>query len=181
LRGAWRVGSTHITVKSRQIVVGISIAIDSDNEFRPDRPIIPAILDTGFNQTFAIHQYHLEESAGIPKPALAYSGATKTYLGHDYDRCFASIWLHRAPFQARQATQTSLRPVLLSRSKEIIVYKYNKMQQAKNIGENDVYPRLPLLGMEALTLNQLRLYVNGKRFSFRISRSFMSWLYADDP
>jgi hypothetical protein len=99
LSGGWHVRSLPVDLYPRQIVVGISISNDNEDDFRDELPIIPAILDTGFNKSFSIHQYYLEQAAHIPKAWLAHNNNAESsetsYLGHPYDTCHASLWLHR--------------------------------------------------------------------------------------
>jgi len=182
LSGAWEVRETPVDFHAQQIVVGVSIAIDTVIRFHDDLPIIPAILDIGLNQSFSIHQYHLEESAGIPKQTLAHFKLNQTYFNQEYDICNASLWLHRLPFQRNNNGPPPRSPVFLGQSSTVIVYKYHKHQLAKHIINNYVYPRLPCLGMKALTENHLRFFLDGKgdKSRFRVSRSLKSWLYAGD-
>jgi hypothetical protein len=182
LGGAWEVRGTPVDFHAQQIVVGVSIAIDSVLTFDDDLPILPAILDTGLNQSFSIHQYHLEESAGIPKQTLAHFISDQKYLTHEYDICSASLWLHRMPFERNNNGSPTPPPLFLGKSNHTIVYKYKKHQLAKHITDNAVFPRLPCLGMKALTENHLRFFVEGKgdKSYFRVSRSFKSWLYAGE-
>jgi hypothetical protein len=173
-----------LDLKSRQIVVGISISDDSEPYFREDLPIIPAILDTGFNKTFSIHQFFLEQSAHIAKDYLAVDnpadGSETTYQDHPYDTCYATLWLHRSPFAPNATRTPARRPLRLGKSNRIFVFKYKQNQNHRNVNIDDIYPRMPLLGMQALMANKLRHFVDGERSSFRISRSFRSWLYAED-
>jgi len=184
LSGAWCIDTTPIDLKASQIVVGISIAIDIVLELPDESPIIPAVLDTGLNHNFSIHQYHLEEGAKLPKQTLAHHRTKRDQInaGHQYDVCYASLWLHRYPFELIDRIDLPRpwnQPVFLGKASEMIVYQYKDNQRAKHIVSNDVFPRLPCLGLKALTENRLRFFVDGERerSRFRISRSFTSWLY----
>lgn len=192
---AWRIHAIPIDFKARQIIVGVSISDDSQATYHHDMPVIPAILDIGFNRSFSIHQFFLEQSAGIAKSSLARVGtllqpsatriidlaAQRTYQGHAYDNHFASLWLHRAPYAFNDMRRVKREPIRLTRTTDIMVYKYQHGTNYKNIDRNDIYPRMPLLGLRSLTENQLRLFVEGERNRYSISRSFRSWLYSDEP
>jgi hypothetical protein len=145
LANAWNIDKTPVDLNSYQIVVGISIATDRVLHLPDESPIIPAILDTGLNQNFSIHQYHLEEVANLPKQTLAHhrTKRNQSNAGHKYDVCYASLWLHRYPFERIDKDRPPHRwrwPIFLAESAEVIVYTYNDNQRAKHIVNNDVFP-----------------------------------------
>jgi hypothetical protein len=155
-----------------KIIVGLSVALPSEHEALPQTAItLPTILDTGFNRTLEIDEWHLVHWAGIHKEHLGTVAKDKVRDGRKYDLCEAKIWLHRTPYEGPTAPRAES-PILLEASTQIRVMA--------TIGKPN--PRLPLLGLNALIENQLQLRLNGANSRFRIYRSIrtiLSSLFTD--
>jgi hypothetical protein len=121
---------------------------------------LPAILDTGFNRTLEIDEWHLVRWAGLRKEHLNPAAKNKSEDGRKYDLCEARIWLHRTPYEGPEAPRAQP-PLLLANSRQVRVMA--------PIGKP--HPRLPLLGPTALIENDLRVAINGERSRYRVYRS----------
>ena len=66
-----------IDLRPPKIIVGVSLTLVGEGKSFPQRVItLPAILDTGFNRTLEIDEWHLVRWAGL----------RKEHLGHDRER-----------------------------------------------------------------------------------------------
>ncbi len=155
-----------IDLRPPKIVVGVSLNPVSEGESFPQGlPTLPVILDTGFNRTFEIDEWHLVRWAGLHKEHLATTEKVKSHEGRKYELCQANIWLHRTPYEGPQTPRVRP-PILLKHSRQVRVMA--------TIGKPD--PRLPLLGLTALIRNHLQVAIDGENARFRIYRSLRSSL-----
>lgn len=134
---------THITVKSEvvevkafQIIVWVSIARKQVPEWNPTLPKFPAILDIGTTHNFVLTNDHLTRWSGIDAASLQELGRvrinrTKSPL-HS-----AGLWLYTdgAPFKLR-------------------------IDDGVAVCDGD-WPRLPILGLRALTNSKLQTFIYG--------------------
>jgi hypothetical protein len=132
-------------VKPYQIVLLVSIA-DRRVDVLPDgAPRFPAILDTGNNHNFAMHQAHLERWAPMILPV-----AGRVEIGTStIPLLAANVWIH--PNRPGTIDPTGQPPLRLELQRGIIVYPPDV--------PNPV--RLPILGLRGLIRNRLRLTIDG--------------------
>ncbi len=155
------VPSGRLDLRPPKILVGLSLSLLSERDALPAGAVIlPAILDTGFNRTFEIDEWHLVHWAGLRTEHLSPVAKDKIHDGRKYELCRATLWLHRTPYEGPRTRRTSP-PVLLARSLQVRVMA--------TVGKPN--PRLPLLGLNALIENKLQLQLDGSNSRFRIYRS----------
>jgi hypothetical protein len=126
-----------VDVKPYQIIVWISILTDDFEQWHSGAPRVPAILDTGNNHNFAITEQQLVHWAGIHSTALAEVGHARE-AGRRVKLCDATVWLHGGDNQ----------PMKLTVAGGVAVYEGS-------------WPRLPILGLRALTNSNLQVLIYG--------------------
>jgi hypothetical protein len=143
-------GLVRISVKPYQIVVWVSVTSRSVLELPPHAPRIPAILDTGQNHHFSIHERHLADWARVERDLLPQK-RTITVEETAIPLHAAALWLHpnQPGFRDRFADQP---PYRLELQEGIAVYPRQG---------ND--PRIPLLGLRALVRNKLHFAMDPER------------------
>ena len=154
-----------------KLIVGLSLTLDTELSFPRGVRAFPAILDTGLNRTLEIDERHLTEWSDYDESWLVAIEGGQTLKDKessvsDYYVSNAHIWLHRTPYEnpSKLATKS---PVLLKRSLQVRVMAPKTAHP---------WPPLPLLGLEALTANDLQLCINSKRCEFTISCSLTSFV-----
>jgi hypothetical protein len=125
-----------VEVKAFQIIVWISVSLQDIQEWDPRTPRFPAILDTGNNHNFAITEEHLVKWAGIQAASL-FEKKKMREREKKVPLRSAGLWLH-----------TDRDPFILTTDEGIAVY------------DGD-WPRLPTLGLRALTNNNLQTFIYG--------------------
>jgi hypothetical protein len=155
-----------------KIIVGISLTLVAERDHLSQGVMtLPAILDTGFNRTLEIDEWHLVRWAGLRKEHLDPIRKDKSDQGRKYDLCRANLWLHRTPYEGPRTPRVRS-PILLRSSTHVRVMA--------PIGKPN--PRLPLLGLMALVENKLQLSIDGENARFRIYKSLrrsLADLYRD--
>jgi hypothetical protein len=128
------------------------LTIPGEEDSLPQRVLtLPAILDTGFNRTLEIDEWHLVHWAGLRKEHLVLTEKERFHEGRKYALCGANIWLHRMPYEGPSTTRARS-PLRLRHSRQVRV-----MAPA-----GKPRPWLPLLGLTALVENNLRLSIDGE-------------------
>jgi hypothetical protein len=130
-----------------KIIVGLSLMLP-DEDISSSKFIIPAVLDTGFNQMLMIDERHL----------LSWNGTVRTYFeparpreeGVSYEFLKVRIALHLGPYVGFEYDQKQ-RVRMLDRCDEMIVM---------DATGHEPYPRLPLLGLKALMQEQMVLHID---------------------
>lgn len=147
-----------IIVRAFQIVVWVSIAHVGDDESPRTNPF-PAILDTGHNDNFVISPRHLREWAGMAWQDLPIEpGVERRYQGVAVPYRRANLWLHPNQYGWRDLIDPGLQPALLELDAGIAVFGDGErvgVEETRSL----IAPRLPLLGLRALTLSQARLRI----------------------
>ena len=134
-----------VDLRPPKIIVGISLTLVGERSAFPQGVMtLPAILDTGFNRTLEIDEWHLVHWAGLRKEHLKSIANDRFHEGRKYDLYEANIWLHRTPY-AGPRTPPARSPLLLEDSRQVRVMA--------PMGKPN--PRLPLLGLTALIANNL--------------------------
>jgi len=142
------VGAESVRLKEAQIIVWVSLGVMTSAEWNPAMPRFPAILDTGHAHYFAIQHQHLVRWTGLRPEQLGTLGQIR-HSGKSFRLQPAKLWLH---CNEPQMASLSSHPQQLLLPRGIAVYPD---------GEN--YPRLPLLGLRAITSNELHLTIDGER------------------
>lgn len=125
-----------VEIKPFQIVVWIGLSDPDISTRDPNIQPIPALLDTGNNHNLALTSKHLVEWAGmhaanLPASKHVREGGEKLMLRR------AGLWL-----------QTAGNPFRLNVDEGIVIF-------------NDDWPRLPILGLRALTNSNLQTFIYG--------------------
>ncbi len=143
-------GSQSVRVRPHQIIVWVSVSI-ADAEWDARTPAFPAILDTGNTFIFSVFQRQLIQWAGMQPRALPALGTIRE-SGKRYPCHEADVWLH-ANVPGRRDRRGDRQPFRLSLEKGIAVYPDTGTPPS----------HLPLLGLQALTQNNLHLAIDGER------------------
>ena len=125
-----------VEVKAFQIIVWVSIGSDVHSVWDPRFPKLPAILDTGNNHNFALTRNHLVRWAGVQPASLPKLKRVRE-SGRRGQLHSAALWLH-----------TDGDPCLLDIDEGVAVL-------------DDDWPRLPILGLRALTNSKLQTFIYG--------------------
>ena len=138
-------------VRRYQVIVWLSISVHRSVEWDSRTPVFPAILDTGNNFTLALFRKQLIQWAGLHPQLLPELGRIreggKVYPCHE-----ARVWLH-SNVPGRSDRRGDRPPLRLSLAEGIVVIPDAGPRR----------PHLPLLGLRALTENNLHLLIDGQR------------------
>lgn len=159
------VPASTVDLRPPQLVVGISLTLPEEEDFPEGVNIFPALIDTAYNRTLEIDEQHLVQWAGFHKDWLISLEKNRHLRGRAYGIFDANIWLHRLPYLKLR------RP--LARSPRLL--ECHQIRVMEPIG--DPSPRLPIVGLDALVTDGLRLSVDGYTGNFRISQSLRSWWF----
>jgi hypothetical protein len=157
-------GGPVVTIKHHQIIVWVSITEAGLPEFPPDARRLPAVLDTGFNDTFLIQEQHFTARAGLSPQDFEVLDFLSVY-GRNVPLLDADVWLHRN--QPGHRDWLSSQPPF-------------RLELNSGIGVCPVLanaPRLPLLGILGLRRADLQCFIDcqGCRVSLRTPRRF--WFF----
>jgi hypothetical protein len=151
-RTAVRFGDRHVTVLPDQIQVWVSIHLAGVSQPEANLPRIPALIDTGNNFECSLQHRHVRDWAGIDPGSLRLLG-TIGIDGKPVDRREAVVWLYRNLPGTRDMA-LDMPPFRLRMERGIAVFG----REAEPPG-----PRLPLLGLPALTNNDLDGWLDPER------------------
>ena len=157
------VGSETVVIKPHQVIVWVSVALREMINWDGRSPRFPAILDTGHSHNFSIQEDHLNRWAGIQRDSLPWI-ATMREAERRVPLHAASLWLH--PNKPREREPMLDRdPIRLETPGGIAVYPVLRPPSG---------PRLPLLGMRAITADRLILTFDGegREISVHVGRSW---------
>ncbi len=149
-----------VRVRPYQIVVWVSLNLRQVVEWDPQAPRFPAILDTGHTHNFSIRVSQLVRWAGIRPGALRALGAMRE-RGRRVPLHAARLWLHTNVRGTREIDTRD--PFPLAIEEGIALYP------------DETGPRLPVLGLRALTLNRLRSVVDGDRRYVTLRTALPRW------
>lgn len=148
------VGLERVAIKPYQFLVWVSVSAHDVLALPPDARRLPALLDPGNNHNFSIQEGHLQRWAELalqdlkPLRSIAERGRRV--------RCYAaSVWLHPNQPGTRQV-RAGAAPARLVLAEGIPVFP-------PPAGDELPYPRLPLLGLRALTDNKLDTNIQGSK------------------
>lgn|SRR5262249_18701725 len=150
-----------ITIRHHQIILWVSITPPGLVELPSSARRLPAVLDTGFNDTFLMQEQHFRAWAGQSPHAFDVLESLSVHT-HRVPLLDADVWLHcnraghrdefasRLPFRLELSTGIAVSPAVVGA------------------------PRLPLLGLLALRRANLHLYLDCERcrVSLRTPRRF---------
>ena len=142
------VGAESVRLKANQIIVWISLAVESAANWSPTTPRFPAILDTGHTHNLAIQHQHLTRWAGLHPDRMRRLGHVR-HLGKKRDLYAANAWLHCN--QPGTTGISSEEPLFLKLLYGIAVHP-----------DDEKFPRLPILGLRAILSNNLHLAIDGQ-------------------
>ena len=159
-----------IRVPSYAVVLWVGVG--EKGSVSPDEkaPKIPALLDTGFNDNFAIREEQLRDWAGVD-PRLFSRLRTQQHERGTIDRREANIWLH--PNVPKTIECGAGPPLLLELDEGILVLRGpGKTVQPS---AKDLRPRLPLVGLRALERNRLVVSLDCSRRRVDIGTARRLW------
>jgi hypothetical protein len=154
-----------IRLRRDQIVVWVTVTKAVTDASDPRLVPFPAILDTGHNHTFSIRERQLVDWAGLDPENLSEVGSARD-REHRIGLRQATVWVHRNHHGSRERL-TSDPPFALSAPTGVAVYP-----SALD------FPRLPLLGLRAITGNRLVLVVNGHRREATLRTAYRWWPFS---
>ena len=144
-----------VTVLPFQIVVSVSIALKGDSVLHPRTPRFPAALDTGFNNTFLLQEQHLNDWAGLRREHLVVVDEM-TVRGKKVPVFRANVWLQpNIPGKREDALG---KPAFCIRLSPGIAVSPRGMAE----------PRLPLLGIRALSQGDLQMSFRWRAMLFSL-------------
>jgi hypothetical protein len=166
------VGGVTLRLPHSSIIVWVSLVAKGSDVFDPDSPRVPALLDTGFNNYFAIREESLRDLAGFdPRHFLRFRSFEQP-RGKG-DKRAANVWLF--PNVPGTRLVGPAQPILLELDEGIMVFHSTERSGAQN--SRDLRPRIPLLGLPALRRNKLVLSVDGRNQWANIYRSRLLGLF----
>jgi hypothetical protein len=162
--------STRLTIYAHQIILWVGIAKVGEVTPPADLKFFPAILDTGHNHNFAISPHQLRHWSGIAWQTLPLErGEEKKYQNVPVPHRRANIWVRPNQPGSRDSPDPALPPVLMELDKGIAIYG-DKEQVGVKATTNLVGPRLPLVGLRAITVNRTKLEVDSVKLSVWLHR-----------
>ena len=145
------------TVVAHQIVLWAGIAPIGQTQLVPGTPRFPVVLDTGFSGSFAITPNQLSQWAALNWASLPYDPTLKlSYGGIPVPHRRANLWLFPNQRGWRDLSDPLLSPYLLQLHGGIAVYGNNVVVGVAATAQLPG-PRLPILGLRALTPGRLQL------------------------
>ncbi len=147
-----RFGQRHVPFLRDEIVVWLSVGLPGERDHQRLSPPFPALLDSGNNSAFYLHEHHLAQWAGI-RPALLDVLVAKRVNQQNVPCLEADVWLHpntpgtwerapgRQPFRSEFGEGMAVGP---------------------RVPDQLVFPRVPLLGIAALRENGLDFWFDSK-------------------
>jgi hypothetical protein len=146
------VGSETVQIKPYQIIVWVSVTAADLLEWGPTIPRFPCILDPGNNHNFSIQEAHLQRWAELALKDL--QPMSTIALQRQHIQCYAaSVWLYPNVPGTRNVPEGA-QPTRLVLPDGIPVFP-------QPAGREFPFPRLPLLGLRAMTDNKLDMNIQG--------------------
>lgn len=145
-----------IPIFENQLVVWLAIRPKGVALPPPVTDAFPAILDLGFNHNFFLRDDHFYEWAGYRQEDTGVLGK-RIFFGKALPLRPFNIWIFRNKPRWRDELRNDV-PFLLELADGLAV----------NVPGHNL-PRMPLLGLNALLTNRLRLAVDGEKRRFSLS------------
>src|SRR5580698_6726344 len=92
--GELQVRGERVRLRANQIILWVTLNRNRERSAPPSASPFPAILDTGHNFTFSIHERHLNDWAGLRKEDLNVMSAAIRDRGQKIHLWGANIWVH---------------------------------------------------------------------------------------
>jgi hypothetical protein len=146
-----------------QIIVWISIITVDRLDLAAGSSRFPAILDTGLNDTFAIRPVHLRMWAGLRWDSLPEEGKDRFYNNIPVPKRRAFVWLHPNQYGQRDFVDPLRKAAKIELPYGISVYGDGEQVGKDPRTKNLIGPRLPLIGLRALTDNKCQLHIDSSR------------------
>jgi hypothetical protein len=143
-------GGPVVSIKHDQIVAWVSVTLPGLTAPSMSEPRFPALLDTGFNDTFLLQEEHLMAWSGH-SPGDFHALAALSVYGTQAPLLDADVWLHR--------NEPGERDVLAPGSPFRLELEFGIAVCPRGMGR----PRLPLLGVKALRENDLTMLLSTAR------------------
>jgi hypothetical protein len=154
-----------VRVRANQIIAWASLTPRRTDVLAPTARAFPVIIDTGHTHTLSIQERHLMEWAGIAPDHLPFAGTVR-HSGRRVTLRRATIWVH--PNRPRSRDRATDRPAQgLVADPGIAVYP-----------SGVDFPRLPILGLRAISENKLVLIINGHRREATLRTAYRWWPFA---
>ena len=150
-----------IRLRPNQLILWVSLTLRRVNDPNPLAVPFPVILDTGFTHSLAIQERHLIGWGGLRPDALAALNTIRD-RGRRIQLRDVNIWVHPNRRGTREPADDA-RPHLVTAREGIAVYPTGD------------FPRLPLLGLRAITENDLCLTVDGRRREATLRPPYRWW------
>jgi hypothetical protein len=153
-----------------QIIVWVSVTPVEQFELTSTARRFPAILDTGLNDHFAISPIHLRAWANLDWRQLPQDGVERFYGSIPIPTRRASLWLHPNQYALRDWIDPLLPAFQIELNEGITVYGNGEQVGRDPKSSTLPAPRLPLLGLRALTENNGSLHIDAR--NRRVSLAF---------
>jgi len=150
---------------SRQIVLWVSVSPFGPRSAAQQLPVFPAVLDTGFNDSFLIHESHLRDLARLDQASMTMLSGRLVAGGRRFPIYAANLWLHRN-CAGKHDLLVGQPPPLLELHRGIAVCT-----------DSEIRPRLPVVGMRALRQHELQLHVDYRNCRVSLWTSRRWWPY----
>jgi len=153
-----------IRVKANQIILWVSLSLPRIETSNPLATPFPAILDTGHNYTFSLHERHLTQWAGLQPDMLNVLTTVRDRNRRVLLRA-ANIWAH--PNERGSRDRIAVKPPHhIKSNRGIAVYPGSD------------FPRLPIFGLRAIAENDLVLKVDGPRREATLRTPIRWWPFS---
>jgi hypothetical protein len=148
-----------------EIVVWVSLSPQGMRDLDPRTPRFPAVFDPGFSDAFLIHPQHLRRFAGLrPEHFRRLPDSLRSH-----ERVIplhaANLWLHPNRPGERD-TFTGAPPILVELHRGIGITT-----------DEELYPRLPLLGARALRNAGLEVRIDYSRCQLMVRTARRFWFF----
>jgi hypothetical protein len=141
-------GQRFVTAYRDELLVWVSLGLRGEEKVEPLSPPFPALLDTGNNCAFYLHEHHLVHWADL-RPALLAVLGRKYINQQEVPFREADVWIY--PNQPGTHLRWLGKPPVRLEMDEGVAVAIQRPGQP-------VEPRLPLLGLPALRTNGLDLW-----------------------
>jgi len=149
----------HEQVYRNQILVWVSISPMDQIELPQPTRRLPAILDTGINDTFVISPIQLRMGAGLRWEQLPEGGVERFYGAVPVPTRRAVVWLHPNQYGWRDLFDPLRKPLRMEFTDGITIYGDGE-QVGTPATKTLRAPRLPLFGLRALTEIGAQLHID---------------------
>jgi hypothetical protein len=137
-----------LSIRPRQLPIWVSVTPPEVIVLPNATPVLPALLDTGFNDSFLIQESQLERWANLDLLALRQTDVMHVY-GSTIPVVAANVWIYRN-LRGTWNIDRAVEPFCLELFPGIGI-------SPDALGK----PRLPLIGMRALMRNRLQTLIDG--------------------